>query len=171
MTTLLIIVSSLLIISYTTAVCIKGRKIPNSISASFYAIKHKYWFRTTMWGTPMLLFPAALEVGRDASGWLFFLAVVGMIAVGCAPDYQNDRFQKSVHEAGAIMAVGFSQAWVYCNKPEWLWLWAAYAVYTVVYAANVKEDSIRRRFMRTKPMFWIEVSAISIMVMTLLFFS
>ena len=51
----------LIIAAYTTAVCIKQKGIPYSISATFYAIEHKGWFRFTMWACPMVLMPAILD--------------------------------------------------------------------------------------------------------------
>ena len=46
----LVILSMLVIAAYTAAVCVKQRGVPYSISATFYAIEHKGWFRFTMWG-------------------------------------------------------------------------------------------------------------------------
>lgn len=168
MTTLLIVLSILAILSvfaislYTGAVCIKGRGVPNSISATFYALQHKYWFRFTMWATPMLLMPAILEVSRPNTEFLAFLALVGMIMVGCAPDYVRDPFQRKLHISGAIMCIGFSQVWVAFNC-WWVLLpiWLAYLVYTGIAISRQKEGVFIYRFMQTKPMFWVEIAALA----------
>lgn len=168
MTTLLIVLSILAILSvfaislYTGAVCIKGRGVPNSISATFYALQHKYWFRFTMWATPMLLMPAILEVSRPNTEFLAFLALIGMILVGCAPDYARDPFQKKLHVSGATMCIGFSQLWVALNC-WWVLLpvWLAYLVYTGIAIGRQKEGVFIFRFMQTKPMFWIEIAALA----------
>lgn len=166
--TTLIILSVLAILSvftislYTGAVCIKGRGVPNSISATFYALAHKYWFRFTMWTTPMLLMSAILEVSRPGTEFLAFLALIGMIMVGSAPDYARDPFQHKVHISGAVMCIGFSQAWVALNC-WWVMLpvWVAYLIYTGIAIGRQKEGVFLYRFVETKPMFWVEIAALS----------
>lgn len=163
MITLLIVVvilSVLAISLYTGAVCIKAKGVPNSISATFYALAHKYWFRFTMWATLILLMPAILEVSRPDTEFLAFLALVGMIMVGCAPDYVRDPFQHKLHVSGAIMCIGFSQAWVAFNC-WWVLLpvWLAYLSYTGISIARQKEGVFVYRFMKTKPMFWVEIAS------------
>lgn len=165
MTTLVIILLSLLsvfaISLYTGAVCIKGHGVPNSISATFYALQHKYWFRFTMWATPILLMPAILEVSRPGTEFLAFLALIGMILVGCAPDYVRDPFQRKLHIAGAIMCISFSQAWVGFNY-WWVLIpiWFAYLIYTGIAIAKQKEGVFLYKFYQTKPMFWVEIAAL-----------
>lgn len=145
---------------YTGAVCIKGRGVPNSISATFYALTHKWWFRFTMWVTPMLLMPAILQVSKENTEFLAFLALIGMFMVGSAPDYVRDPFQKKVHTVGAIMCLLFSQLWVVFNC-WWVLLpvWLIYLVYTVLSIGRQKEGVFIYKFMQTKPMFWIEIAS------------
>lgn len=168
MTTLLIVLSILAILSvfavtlYTSAVCIKGKGVPYSISATFYALAHKWWFRFTMWVTPILLMPAILEVSRPGIEFLAFLALIGMIMVGCAPDYARDPFQHKVHISGAVMCIGFSQLWVALNC--WVILipiWLAYLAYTGISIGKQKEGVFLYKFMQTKPMFWIELASLT----------
>lgn len=168
MTTLLIVLSILAILSvfaislYTGAVCIKGRGVPNSISATFYALDHKWWFRFTMWVTPLLLMPAILEVSKPGTEFLAFLALIGMFAVGSAPDYARDPFQHKVHISGAVMCILFSQLWVMLNC-WWVLLpvWGAYLTYTTISIVRQKEGVFLYKFMQTKPMFWVEIAALS----------
>ena len=63
----LVILSMLVMAAYTAAVCIKQKGVPYSISATFYAIEHKGWFRFAMWVCPALLMPAISEVSRTHS--------------------------------------------------------------------------------------------------------
>ena len=168
MITLFIVLSILAILSvfaislYTGAVCIKGRSVPYSISATFYALAHKYWFRFSMWTTPGLLMPAILEISRPGTEFLAFLALIGMIMVGCAPDYVRDPFQHKVHVSGAVMCIGFSQLWVAFNC-WWVLLpvWLAYLTYTCIAIGRQKEGVFMYKFMQTKPMFWVEIAALS----------
>ena len=147
---------------YTSAVCIKGKGIPYSISATFYALAHKWWFRFTMWVTPILLMPSILEVSRPCTEFLAFLALIGMIMVGCAPDYARDPFQHKMHVSGAIMCIGFSQLWVVFNC-WWVLLpiWLAYLAYTGIAIGRQKEGVFLYKFMQTKPMFWIELASLA----------
>lgn len=155
----LIILSILTIAVYTTAVCVKQKGVPASISATFYAIRNRWWFRLTMWLTPMLLMPAILEVSNPNTEFLAFLALVGMIVVGCFPDYVSDRFNRRGHIAGAVMAIGFSQVWIACNLAWCLLAWVVYLIYTAVAIVRQKEGVFVYRFMKTKPMFWVEIVA------------
>lgn len=158
----LIILSVLTISLYTTAVCIKGKGISYSISATFYALAHKWWFRFTMWATPILLMPAILEVSQPGTEFIAFLALIGMILVGCAPDYDNDSFQRKLHITGAIMCIGFSQVWAGFNCWWVLFpIWLAYLVYTGIAISRQKEGVFLYKYRRTKPMFWVEIAALS----------
>lgn len=156
----LIILSILTIAAYTTAVCIKQKGVPASISATFYKLEHKYWFMATMWLTAGLLMPAILEVSKPNTEFLAFLALVGMFLVGAAPNFKEESEGK-VHTAGAILCIVGSQVWVACNMAWALMVWAAYLIYTAVYMlAGEKTDSIVTDFLNTKPMFWVEIAAL-----------
>ena len=109
-----------------------------------------------MWVTPILLMPAILEVSRPGIEFLAFLALIGMIMVGCAPDYARDPFQHKVHISGAVMCIGFSQLWVALNC--WVILipiWLAYLAYTGISIGKQKEGVFLYKFMQTKPMFYL----------------
>lgn len=157
------------ILAYTLAVCLKFKGIPNSISASFYSLEHKYWFRFTMWVAPMLLLPAILEVSKPNTEFLAFLAIVGMIIVGCFPDYANDKFSKRGHESGAIMTMVFSQVWVACNFAWALFFWLAYVAYTAIMMNESDEETFIDKYYDTNPLFWIESVCITT-VFTSMFF-
>lgn len=163
----LIVISILIIAAYTTAVCIKQKGIPYSISATFYAIEHKGWFRFTMWACPMVLMPAILEVSKPGTEWLAFLACAGMFFIGVAPNFK-DSFEGSIHEIGAILCLVGSQAWVAGNCPWCLMVWIAYVGYTVAIMVRNENDSIISDFLHTKPMFWIEVTALTSTYLSLL---
>lgn len=153
----LIIISMLIIAGYTTAVCVKQKGVPYSISATFYAIEHKGWFRFAMWVCPMMLMPAILETSKPGTEFLAFFALVGMIVVGCFPDYKADKFQHQGHVYGATMAVLFSQLWAAFNFWPMLLVWLAYVGYTALSMAKEKEGTFWYKFYRSKPMFWIEI--------------
>lgn len=167
MTTALTLLSLGCILAYTLSVCIKFKGIPNSISASFYSLEHKYWFRFTMWVAPFLLLPTILEVSKTNTEFLAFLAIVGMIIVGCFPDYANDKFARRGHQAGAIMTMVFSQIWVAFNCSWFLLFWLAYITYTIIGICKADYYLLKERFYATKPLFWVEVTCIEIVFLTM----
>jgi hypothetical protein len=160
MITILTIISMLVIAAYTAAVCVKTKGVPYSISATFYAIEHKGWFRFTMWACPMVLMPAILEVSKPGTEFLAYLALAGMIVVGCFPNYKADKFQHRGHIAGATMAILFSQIWATLNFWPMLFVWLAYVSYTALSIAKEKEGTFWYKFYQSKPMFWIEIAAL-----------
>lgn len=156
----LIILSMLLIAAYTAAVCIKGRSVPNSVSATFYKLGHKAWFLATMWGTAFLLMPAILDVSGEGTEWTAFLACGGMLLVGSAPNFREET-EGRIHTAGAVLCIAGSQLWVALNSPWCLMAWAAYLAYTgVAMIAGEKTDIVATDFLATRPMFWVEVAAL-----------
>lgn len=160
----LIAISLYILYSYTIAVCIKNKKIPRSISATFYAIEHKWWFRFTMWVSPMLLIPPILEISVPNTEFLSFLSLLGMIAVGCAPDFQNDPFQRKMHIAGAVMLLAGSQTWLAFNCWQGLLVWIIYLLYTITAILLQKNKSFVQKLYNTNPMFWIEICCTNIYV-------
>jgi hypothetical protein len=115
MVTILVILSALCIATYTAAVCIKFKGVPSSISATFYKLEHKLWFGATMVLTACLLMPAILEITPD-SQFTAFLACVGLIMVGVAPNFR-EGIDRKIHTIGAVLCLVFSQVWVSLTCP------------------------------------------------------
>lgn len=159
MLTVLVILSVLCIVSYTAAVCIKFGGVPESISATFYSLQHKYWFGATMWITAFLLMPAILEVTPSNYQFVAFLSCLGMFLVGAAPNFR-EWLDKKVHKAGAIMCVSLSQIWVALICPFALFAWLAYIAYTAWIMKKKWKGNFISAFLLTKPMFWIEIAAL-----------
>lgn len=163
----LVLSSLLLITAYTAVVSYKSGGIPSSISATFYRLKHPYWFCAVMWLTAGLLMPAILEVSTPGTEWIAFLGCAGMLLVGVAPNFREE-FEGKVHMGGAVLCLGGSQIWVAFNCPRVLLLWIAYVVYTVVMMTRRVSGSFISDFLRTKPMFWVEVTALVSTYLTIL---
>ena len=144
---------------YTIALVIKEKGIPYSISATYFSLKNKIWFLVTTWLTAGLLMYPVLEISKAGTeGWAF-AACAGMFLVGVAPNFK-DRTEGIVHDIGAGLCLVGSQVWVALNQPWVLFIWAAYVVYTVVVMLRRVSDSVISDFIRTRPMFWIEITAI-----------
>ena len=108
----------------------------------------------------MVLMPAILEVSKPGTEFLAYLALAGMIVVGCFPDYKADKFQHRGHMAGAMMAILFSQIWVSLNLWPMLFVWLTYIGYAALNIAKEKEGTFWYKFYQSKPMFWIEISSL-----------
>lgn len=161
----LTILSILSITAYTAVVCIAWKGVPNSISATFYKLKHKAWFTLTMYATAFLLMPAILEVTPSSYQFVAFLACAGMMLVGAAPCFKEH--DKAAHITGAVMCIVLSQVWVMLTCPLVLLAWFVYIDYTV-YMINKKwTGNLAVSFMQTKPMFWIEITALFATYLTL----
>lgn len=157
--TTLIILSDLCIAAYTAAVCIKFKGVPSSISATFYKLEHKLWFWSTMWLTAGLLMPAILEVTPDCYQFTAFLVCLGMLLIGIAPNFR-EGIDRPIHITGAILCILFSQVWVGLTYPWTLLVWAIYLAYTVWSTKIHWKGNLISAFLLTKPMFWIEVTAL-----------
>ena len=153
------IISIAIIFLYVLSVCIKQKGIPYSISETYYRLEHKLWFLAAMWGTAGFLTPYILENSKDGTEPLAFIGILGMVVVGAAPNFK-EKFEGGIHTAGAVMSLVGSQAWVAFNSPDHLIIWLNYILYTIVYMFASK-GSFKERFMKTKPMFWVEISALA----------
>lgn len=163
----LVLSSVLLITAYTAVVSYKSGGIPSSISATFYRLKHPYWFCAVMWLTAGLFMPAILEVSTPGTEWIAFLGCAGMLLVGAAPNFTDD-LEGNVHTAGAILCLAGSQLWVTFNCPLVLLLWIGYIIYTIIMMSVSVSYNFISDFLRTKPMFWVEVTALVSTYLTIL---
>lgn len=166
MTTVLIILSILCIAAYTAVVCIKFKGVPSSISATFYSLEHKLWFGATMWLTAGLLMPAILESTPGCYQFTAFLACIGMMFVGVAPNFR-EGLDRPVHITGAILCILFSQVWVLLTCPWMLLVWVTYLIYTALMMKKNWKGNFISAFLLTKPMFWVEVASLFVTYVTL----
>ena len=156
------IISLLIITAYTTAVCIKQKGIPYSISATFYKLEHKLIFGASMCLTALFLFPVVWELSTTFTMRLLAIAAcIGLIGVGLAPDFRDEWINK-IHCGSAALTLISSQLWVGCTPYWWLLIpiWLAFIVYTVVGMSKHVTGSLWRDFIAAKPMFWCEVAAL-----------
>lgn len=165
--TVFTIISALLIAVYTAAVCIKTGGIPYSISETYYKIEHKYWFGSTMVLTACMLMPAILDVTPDSYQFTAFLACAGMIMTGIAPNFR-EGIDRKIHTTGAVLCLVFSQVWVGLTLPWMLLLWAGYLAYTAIGVKRNWNGYFIGSFLSTRPMFWVEITALVATYVTLL---
>ena len=155
----LVVLSILCIASYTAAVCIKNKGIPYSISETFYKLEHKAFFGISMLLTAGLLMPAILEATPENYQFLAFLSCVGMMIVAAAPNFKEE-YEYNIHVFGAGLCIICSQLWVYFMCPWCLLVWVAYLAYTVWMMKKNWKGNFISAFLLTKPMFFVELSAL-----------
>lgn len=159
----LVIISLLVIAGYTTAVCLKTKGIPYSISATYYTLDHKLIFGACMTLTAMFLFPVVWELSTTFTMRLLAMAAcIGLIGVGLAPDFKDSWINK-IHCTSAALTLISSQLWVALTSIWWVLIpvWTLYVIYTVWYMARHISDSIITDFIRSRPMFWVEIAALT----------
>lgn len=162
----LVLLSFILIAGYVYAMIKKGKKIPYSISATYYALTHKFWFGLCMIDSSFLLLPPAFEASTENNRFLIFLAVIGMIVLGVSPNFKTE--QKVPHCIGAAMSLIFSQIWVGCNSWYWLLMWAGFIAYMAISMKKHWTGNFISDFIKRKPMFWIEVISLLTVYLTCL---
>ena len=151
-------------ITYVLGTCLLFRKIPNSISLTYYLLEEKKkglgkLFTFFCWAVGFSIIPYMLEYSIEEFQFAAFLAVGGLLFVGSAPLFIED-FEGTVHKSAATICIAASQIWVMAHC-WWIFLicWIAYIIGTMIYMKKHKEDTFKRTFLRTKPMFWVEITA------------
>ena len=157
------IISLLIIACYTVAVCLKTKGIPDSISATYFSLKHKLIFGASMCMTGMFLFPVIWDLSTTITMRILAIAAcVGLMGVGLAPDFK-DAWTNKIHCGSAALTLISSQLWVGCTPVWWVLIpvWTVYLAYTGIAIARQKEGVFVYRFVMTKPMFWVEIASLT----------
>lgn len=163
----LVIISALLILLYTGALCYRNEEIPYSISATFYTLEQKWLFSFCICTSAILMLPAILEITEESYQFLGFLSCIGMVMTGIAPHFK-EGIERKIHITGAIMCITLSQIWVMLTCPLVLLVWGIYIVYTSVYMYFKWKDNFIDSFIRTRPLFWVEIAALVSVYFTIL---
>lgn len=161
MSTVLIIISLIILISYTVSVLVKNNwKIPSSISATFYSLEHKFWFGFSMIVSSFILLPGILEITPEKYQSISFLACLGMVLIGSAPNFKWCEVQRMIHATGAVMVLLFSQILVSIINPWFLLPWIPYIICSIIGTERNWDGDFISSYDKTNPLFWIEVVAI-----------
>ena len=120
------IISFTIILGYLIWSIWKLEYIPDSISNTYYLTGKKAWFTLAIITGALSLIPGALEITPENIQAIPFIAAVGMLMVGAAPNFKD--YEKTIHYLGAIILLAFSQIWVMIMKPELLIPWIIYGV-------------------------------------------
>lgn len=164
---ILTVLSFLLIASYTVGVCVSTHGIPNSISESYYKIKHKFWFAVATIGTASMLMPSILERTPESFQFLAFLMCAGLCFVGVAPNFKAG-LDRPVHIVATTIAALCSQIWVALTCPWLLLVWLAWLLYIGVRIKQVWNGDWWYSLVLCKPLFWAEIICFSMVYFELI---
>jgi hypothetical protein len=138
----------------------KTKQIPQSISATYYSLEHKYWFGITMLLTAAFLMPVMLEVTPENYTYLAFFSCIGVVMVAVAPNFREAGIDQVTHRLGATISILASQLWIYFMNPKMLFIWI---IPVMVYILKY----LRFKYVNNV-LFWIEVCAFASIYITLL---
>lgn len=116
-----VIISLFILTSYTISVCVRCG-VPDSLSQTFFNIKHKWIFSACVAVSACLLYQPFMSILPIAWQWLGFLTVIGAMFVAFAPNL-IDELQSEAHMGGAIVLGLSSQFIVALLSPCLLLLW------------------------------------------------
>lgn len=170
MINIILIILSLVILSSYIGVMVSREGIPSSVSATYYSLRHKFWFGFSMITSSMLLIPSMMNLTPESYQFNAFLACAGMIMVGVSPNFRSE-FERPIHTIGAIMVLLFSQIWVLLINPVFLTPWVAYVISSIVMIEKNWNGSFMSSYDKTNPLFWIEIVSLLCTYSCLLFIS
>ena len=122
--------------------------VPKSLSMTYYLLEEKkkwsrIFFPITMTSVVAMLLPAWLELS-EGSPFQFtaFLAAAGILFVGAAPAFMNNRLENLVHIVSAIVAAVFALLWVVLVSKMWLIIvmWLAFIALVAFLTKSVKSS-------------------------------
>lgn len=113
-----------LVMVYLTAMLIKNKRVPPSLSETYY-LGGKWVFTLVLAVAGFLLAAGLISISSPDTQFLGFFSGAGLLFVAAAPQFKED-FVKSVHYAGAFTFGIASQLWVIFNgTPLTLAVWGA----------------------------------------------
>lgn len=124
MTTVLTGIAVLMAAAYLGYAIKKNKGVPDSISATAYAVDHPIIFTLGLLSQCILMLPALIERSSTNTQFLAFLAIIGLGMVGMSPNYKEEN--KLQHYLGAGIAAVGSQLLIALNKPILLSTWGLF---------------------------------------------
>lgn len=127
-----------IIIFYTLYCIFKCKCIPESISASVYAFDttNKWLFSFVMWAVGFMIAPYLFTIASEGTKFLVWWMIVGLFGIGADPLKEGSK--NIVHYVSAAICGVSSQALIFFNMSQILFLWALYVPYTLVWEYSGK---------------------------------
>lgn len=117
----MVYISLLIIISYIIYSIIKNKKIPDSLSATYY--DNGIWFSISLLSSLFLIIYPMLEITPENWKFLAFFTILGLSFVGFSPDYRSNSLVDKVHTGMALFGTISSQIWILIMNPYILLSW------------------------------------------------
>lgn len=99
----------IIIISYILISILKYKKVPDSISDTFY-LGNDWWFTVVMVILGVLICINLISITSENYQFLSFLIGTSLLFVGAAPHFKEE-FERKVHYGSAIVFALTSQIW------------------------------------------------------------
>ena len=132
---------SLSIISlYILFYLVKYKKIPNSLSATYYDLGQ--FFSLTLVVCTILILPDMFRLTSGNYAFLPFLSLIGVLFVAFSPNFKDSQLVDHVHTGFALMSLVFSQIWVGLINPIIFLVWIPvilYGLYGIYKKINILE--------------------------------
>ena len=127
------ITAALAAVAYLIHAIKQNKGIPDSISATAYAVENPHYFTAAMFAEAILLLPMFLEKTPDSTEWIAFLSMLGLGAVGATPNYREEG--GIAHNIGAFLTGIGSQLVIALNNPIILSTWGLFPL-TLIQGKN-----------------------------------
>lgn len=127
----MVVIAMALLLAYTLAVCLRERRIPESLSKTVFWIQKDYvWLWTLMMALiGFAVVPFMMDHAHDWLRWLVWLAVGGLLLVAVAPlDGDSEGMAYKVHMTGAWMCAVASQLLIAFCSPKLLLMWVPWVI-------------------------------------------
>lgn len=125
------IIAIIILLTYTIIMCIRGGKIPSSLSASVFDLpQNMHWIWTiTIYSVCFLTIPTIISKASENTQFLAFIAIAALAFVGAAPlvkDKQDIAYK--VHCVAAVICAVCSQIMLAFNCPWLLLCWVPWII-------------------------------------------
>lgn len=126
----MIFASMILLAAYIATACSIGRRIPETLSRSVFAIgERRKWIWIVVIVLCCALIAPAMYSRSGDQGYLAHFALFGMLLVGAAPlSSSMKEFSDKIHTVGAYLCAFSSQTLVAIQTPVLLFAWTPFIV-------------------------------------------
>ena len=116
------IISILIFVAYITAIILKFKTVPESLSNTYYMLgKWGPLFTLMMFACAFTILPPMLEITNTLYQFVAFFCPAAICFVGAAPNFKRDKMENKVHTISACISAGFGLLWVALLTKFW-WL-------------------------------------------------
>lgn len=128
----LTLIATVVMITYTMAMCVKNKGIPESLSQTALILhrKDKWVFGAVMIVCGILFGIVMIDKSSENTQWMAFLTLVSLCGVGVTPLFNTDT--RKTHYVFAIAGGILPSLCIVFNNPLCLLPWFGYVFYTLL---------------------------------------